>query len=130
MAKRDGSIRLHAEFGLNPTLIKCSWCGKDTGDIALLGAAYKGQAPMRMSIDEAPCSACRAGMGQGITFIEMTYEGSKTRTGRWCVMQEDGLMECLDAGPLRDHILASRMAFITLDVAEKLGLFNETVAEG
>lgn len=130
MAKRDGSIRLHKEFGVNPTLIMCTWCGKETGEIALLGSSYDGEAPRQMAVSDDPCKACRDQMKQGITFIEMTYKGSTTRTGRWCVMAEKATMRCLSAGPTLDQVMASRRAYVTPDVSAKLGLFNETVAEG
>jgi len=31
-------IRLHKEYGLNPTIIECIICGKEKNEIALLGA--------------------------------------------------------------------------------------------
>jgi hypothetical protein len=33
----SGSIRLHPEHGLNPKLVRCAACGKDTGEIIMLG---------------------------------------------------------------------------------------------
>lgn len=53
------SIRLHPEHGLNPTLCTCFWCGEDTGEIALLGATYNGEAPMHMVLNYEPCAACK-----------------------------------------------------------------------
>lgn len=32
------NIRLHKDFGLNPTLPTCFYCGEETSEIALLGA--------------------------------------------------------------------------------------------
>jgi len=52
-------IRLHKEFGLNPTISKCVICGKGKNEIALLGAKYKGQAPMHMVTSPEPCAKCR-----------------------------------------------------------------------
>lgn len=42
------SVRLHPKYGVNPTIPTCFWCGKDKNEIALLGAAYKEEAPMHM----------------------------------------------------------------------------------
>ena len=53
------SIRLHPEHGLNPTLCTCFWCGEDTGEIALLGATYNGEAPMHLVLNYEPCAACK-----------------------------------------------------------------------
>lgn len=83
------SIRLHPEHGLNPTLPKCWWCGEDTGEIALLGAAYKGAAPTHMVIDKNPCDKCKAGMAKGITVMEADEIPPHAATGRWVVITEE-----------------------------------------
>ena len=44
----SNQIRLHKQFGLNPTLSTCFYCGQETGEIALLGASYDGEAPMNL----------------------------------------------------------------------------------
>ena len=51
------SIRLHKDFGVNPTIPQCLYCGEDKNEVALLGAAYKGEAPMHMIIDRVPCDS-------------------------------------------------------------------------
>jgi hypothetical protein len=51
---------LSKEHGLNPTMPVCYWCGEETGEVALLGAAYKGEAPMHMVLNKEPCPACKA----------------------------------------------------------------------
>ncbi|KPK66693.1 MAG: hypothetical protein AMS21_00635, partial [Gemmatimonas sp. SG8_38_2] len=39
MSKEPGII-LSDQHGVNPTLLKCEWCGKDTGTIALVGKQH------------------------------------------------------------------------------------------
>lgn len=130
MARRDGSIRLHPEYGVNPTLAVCGWCGKDTGDVVLLGAAYKGEAPMRMQVNDVPCEVCREKMVQGITFVEFVREGSSERTGRWAVLTEESVRRILNPGEFLNSVLKARAAKVTPGVADKLGIFGEVTSEG
>lgn len=67
---REASIPLSKEFGVNPTMPVCYWCGKDTGEIALLGRNYKehgreAQAPSRMILNDEPCPECREKLDSG-----------------------------------------------------------------
>lgn len=130
----SGSIRIHPEHGLNPTLPVCSWCGKETGEIALLGAAYKGEAPRHMIVSDEPCKACQDGMKLGITFIEMKSEDPKAgRTGRWCVMKEEAFIRILNSDPagegVKENGLKHRKVYILPETSEVLGLFAEGTAE-
>ena len=63
-------IRISEKHGVNPSLIKCFFCGEDKG-IALLGK-LKGdaQAPMSGVFDYEPCDKCKAIMDQGVTIFE------------------------------------------------------------
>ena len=54
-----GDIKLHKEHGLNPTVPICIYCGKDKNEVALLGAAYKEEAPMHMILNNEPCDSCK-----------------------------------------------------------------------
>ena len=80
-------ITLSPEHGLNPTITKCFYCGKDTG-IALMGkiTAKKTtknawgnsctvledqKAPRYAVVDYEPCDECRALFEQGILILEV-----------------------------------------------------------
>ena len=66
------NIRLHKEFGLNPTMPICIICHEDKGEIALLGSAYKGEAPMKMLVDIQPCDKCtKKYLKKGTLLVEM-----------------------------------------------------------
>jgi hypothetical protein len=120
------SIRLHPEHGVNPTIAVCNWCGKDKNEIVLLGSAYKQEAPRRMIVDDEPCDACKADMAKGITFIEMDKEGEGgERTGRWCVLREEGVIRIIDPPELLQRVLKMRKAFVTPATSMFLGLFTE-----
>lgn len=65
-------MRLHKEFGLNPTLPVCIICHEEKGEIALLGSAYKGEAPMRMLLDIEPCTKCKEKyLKDGVLLVEV-----------------------------------------------------------
>jgi len=63
MEKND--LILHKEYGVNPTIPICAFCGEDKNEIALLGAKYKDKAPMHMHIDNEPCDACKKRFDDG-----------------------------------------------------------------
>lgn len=61
MARKGKGIRLSEKHGVNPSLIVCTLCGKETGAIALLGKIGKGkedkEAPKHIC-DGSICDAC------------------------------------------------------------------------
>lgn len=118
-------VRLHPKHGVNPTMPVCAWCGEPTGEIALLGAAYKGKAPMHMRLNDDPCAKCLESMAQGITFIERVREGSKERTGRWCVLRREGVQRMLEGWVGLADVLKSGRCNIAPEMSKKLGLFEE-----
>ena len=77
MSKREKGIRLSPKHGVNPTLLKCFWCGGDMG-IALLGK-LKGdaEAPRETCMGLEPCDKCKANMVKGVALIEIDGDGSK-----------------------------------------------------
>ena len=66
-------IRLSKKYGVNPTICKCFFCGKDKY-LALLGhLGGHGQdleAPMSCVMDYEPCDECQKQMNQGVALIE------------------------------------------------------------
>lgn len=86
-----GSIKLHPEHGVNPTIALCFVCGKEKNEIALLGAAYKGHAPMHMVINIDPCDVCRKKyLSIGVLIVEATEGGKQpTPTGRLTILKDE-----------------------------------------
>jgi len=64
------SLRLHRKYGVNPTICQCFICGNDKNEIALLGANYKEEAPMKMIINFEPCDTCLEKMKIYVVLIE------------------------------------------------------------
>jgi hypothetical protein len=106
------SIRLHPKHGVNATVPICFWCGESKNEIALLGAAYEGEAPMHMVVNLDPCDACAAKMATGITLMEADGdERHPEPTGRWLVLKEEALERAF-TGDTPEALRKSRKAFL------------------
>lgn len=67
------SIKLSPKYGVNPTITKCFWCGKDKNEIALLGKLPKdAEAPKTCIINYDPCDECKANFSKGVLIMEGT----------------------------------------------------------
>jgi hypothetical protein len=97
MAKKNKSIRISPEHGVNPSIAVCFFCGKDKGLVMLGKLKGDAKAPKRAIYDYTPCEECAAKMKQGTTVIECVREDNQTLpiqegawpTGRWCVMPKE-----------------------------------------
>jgi len=118
------SIRLHRKHGLAPTIPICFFCGKEKNEVALLGAAWKGEEepPMNMCIDHNPCDECAEYMKQGIILVSVRNGSDHKdphRTGGWAVIKEEAFVRF--AG--EDHpAFQSRFCFIEDHAWDMLGL--------
>lgn len=109
------SIKISPKYGANPTMPICFFCGKPTGEIALLGHIqekdFKGkaipnsdiQAPREMILNYEPCDTCKNHMEQGITIIEVVETKNAPKnaieicngavpTGTWSVIKPDAFL--------------------------------------
>lgn len=109
---------------MNPTLTVCFLCGEDTGEIALLGAAYKGQgpAPMRMCINHDPCKACQERMQTGTILVSVRTARNAAdrenphRTGAMIVIKDEAAKRIFG-----DAIGNSKFAFVDDEFWDKVG---------
>jgi hypothetical protein len=128
------TIRIHPEHGLNPTMGVCFWCGQTDGTIAMLGAAYKGEAPRTMVLDYEPCDACRDKMALGIVCFQVFDSSGHERppldkknpqsepTGRWSVVKREAVERWLaDDPPLLKATLESGRILVGESIWKKLG---------
>lgn len=126
------SLRLHRKYGVNPTMPVCFFCGSDKGEVALLGAAYKGEAPSRMIIDKKPCETCAKVMRAGVLFLEIRTgsdsEDIKSRTGKMWGIKESAL-DCLGINKeVLESIKKTRVAILEEEVAQMIG-FHDVAAK-
>lgn len=112
------SITLHRKHGLNPTMTQCYICGKEKGEIALLGAAYKEEAPMKMIVDTIPCNECKKMIKKGIVFISVR-DGEKGtnphRTGRILCIKEEAVKKIM-----KSYNPKNRVYFIEDSILDRL----------
>ena len=128
------SIRLHSKHGLAPALTFCRICGKDTNELALLGAscdkvirevyeATDGQSGSKDGYQEydhnriparEPCDECKEHLKGGVIFIaddtheylRLTKDMADSLVGR--IGDGD---RCLDIDAVRGKVCKIRKAF-------------------
>lgn len=128
--KKEPSIRLHPEHGLNPTMSQCAFCGEDKGEIALLGAAYPGKAPMHMVVDVHPCDRCQKLLDEGkVGLLEVELKDGAERTATHAkssqvkkvfagaIISEENYRQAFGLEPPKEHI-----TFCERGVFQKIGL--------
>ena len=99
MAKRKtkGSLKLSSKHGVNPSVLHCFICGKETG-LALLGK-LKGdaEAPSDISNPNEICDDCRKQIEAGNKFFlevkDNTDHNNPERTGRMVCVKGEALPE-------------------------------------
>lgn len=87
----NDSIRLHKEYGLNPTIARCVFCGSEKDEIVCLGASYPEKAPKSMVVDYTPCKACEKQFKKGGTIF--CIDGGYAA---FTVVTEEAFMEFCD----------------------------------
>jgi deoxycytidylate deaminase len=113
------SIKLHKEYGLNPTISKCILCGKEKNQLVLLGSAYKEKAPMTMVTELEPCEDCRKKyLSKGVMLVEANRgeKGEILPTGKIAVIKKEIYDKHFNL-PTPKNI-----AIVERDVWEKIGL--------
>lgn len=124
-------MRLHPKYGVNPTIPICFFCGKEQKEIILLGASYKGEAPMKTCLSKhEPCEQCQEYMEMGIILVSVRdtedrkEQQNPYRTGGWWVVRDEFVKRIFDKKTYEDAS-KSRFCFITHTAAESLGLFEK-----
>lgn len=93
----DKGIPISEKYGVNPTLGVCFWCGKHTGEIALLGKLPNdAEAPKETVLNYEPCEECKKQFAEGILIIEVdtnlnrpTIQDNYSPTGRFVVVKQE-----------------------------------------
>lgn len=116
-------IALHPEHGLNPTLKVCFFCGKETGELVLLGASYSEEAPRQMVTDFTPCEKCEETFSHGFLLVEAeeTAKGPKPTGSHWLLTLEAADRLLINA----EKNFPEHKAFITSGMAKMLGLYSQ-----
>lgn len=120
------SIRLNPKYGLNPTMPQCFVCGEDKGEIALLGNAYKEEAPMKMVLDIKPCDKCTDKyLKEGVLLVEADRQYGKngkpkmTPTGKFAIIKDQAFNRIFNCA-----LPPQKIAYMEIGVLEKLNLLT------
>jgi hypothetical protein len=119
MAK--GDIMLHPEFGVNPTMGVCYICHRETGEIGLLGASCKGEAPRYSILSKEPCEKCKEYTKEGI-LVAVCKDGEHP-SGDVFVVKDEVIKKVFNE-VTHEKIFESRIVLITMDVAEKMNIYE------
>jgi len=131
---KSKSIRVHPKYGVNPTIPVCVWCGKERNEVAMLGAAYKEEAPMRMILDYEPCDDCKDKMKLGVAIIEAsrtpvregwppfsTHGDRKVYiTGRWVVVKPEAIHDLLKPSELAEKVIAGGSTLLDVEAFSRV----------
>ncbi len=117
---RDG-ILLSPKHGLNPSIDKCFWCGREKG-VVLFGGMKGGdpQAPPTVVMSVEPCNDCPiwAKTNDGCMMVEAFEDGRLT--GRFCCVRDSALRRSITDQTLLKATLEKRMAFVEPAAYEQL----------
>ena len=71
----EKSIRLSPKHGVNPTIPRCFFCGKEKNEIALMGKLKNdAEAPKNCILDYIPCEECQKKFTAGILCVGVRTE--------------------------------------------------------
>lgn len=77
-------VRLSEKHGLNPSILVCPVCGKETGEIALLGKLKGDKEAPKYMYSNNPCDECNKKFKEGYVALVEAIQKPKgaERTGR------------------------------------------------
>ena len=114
---KDKGIEISPKYGANPTMPICFWCGKDTGDIALLGRIKKKgiggsdvEAPRHMVLNYEPCENCKSMFNQGVLIAEV-YTSDKWKSSKYGKADPDRPEITKGAVPTGAHVVIREGVF-------------------
>lgn len=119
-------MRLSKEYGLNPTLVVCYYCHRETGEIALMGANGGKKAAHHSILSQEPCAKCISCMKKGIMFVLAVSDDNATPTGTFVVLKEDSIKSILDnESKFYKEVMKTRLGIISPEAWEAMGLPTE-----
>ena len=111
------NIRLSEKHGLNPTLGICFYCGKETGEIGLLGRMKDDEeAPRYAILSKEPCDECKKVFENNFTLFEAD-ERTGELSGRYWAMPFEKAYEYLEKS-----IVDGKAVRVTKETALEMGL--------
>lgn len=117
---------LSPKHGVNPTLGVCFFCGKETGEIALLGKLPNDkEAPKYCVMSYEPCQKCKEHLKQGVMIISVTpYENTPNQPpivktdagellypvpGEWVVVKDEAITKMCDKNTAEEALTKRKL---------------------
>ena len=114
MAKRNtkGSLKLSPKYGVNPSILHCFVCGKETG-LALMGKLRDdAEAPKDITNPNELCDDCKKALENGKFILEVednSDEDNPKRTGRYVCIKKDVLPDIKSPICYMKHTVFSKL---------------------
>jgi len=139
----SNSIKLSPKYGINPTIPRCFFCGKDKPEIALLGRLPNDvEVPMHATIDYEPCDECKELMKKGITLIGVEDHAFDSRppinvkdsnnafypTGSWIVLKEEAAKRILELED-NDEVLKNKKCLVDQKLLEEINSLYDNISD-
>lgn len=111
--KKEKSLKLSPKHGVNPTIMHCFICGKDTG-LALLGKLKNNEeAPKHMTNPHELCEDCKKQIDAGNKFFLEVKGNSDNdhpeRTGRLVCIRGEALPDVKSPISYMEHSVFEKM---------------------
>lgn len=116
------NIRLHPEYGFNPSMIVCPYCGEPKA-IALLGNSCKKEAPHTIwDGDYTPCDDCQNKLKEkNQMYLLNTNPTDLTPTGEYILMNKSIVEKIFDKDNIKEDIYIARIpSEIFTEIKEKI----------
>lgn len=105
-------INLSPKYGVNPSVLHCFICGKETG-LALLGKLKDdAEAPHDISNPNELCDDCKKALKKGKFILEVEDNSKKDnlkRTGRYVCIKKDALPDIKSPICYMEHTVFSKL---------------------
>jgi len=115
------SIRLSPEHGVNPSIMICPICTKDTG-VALLGLMRNDQEAPRYMYDNKFCDECEAKTKDRVALIQADKDRNRLGT---VIFIRDEVFRDNFKGDIVEQVIKQRLVYVEPDVWAMIGVPEE-----
>ena len=115
------SIYISKKYGVNPSMVKCWFCG-EIKEIALLGK-FKGEdrkAPREIYLDKEPCDKCKEYMKEGVIFLEVANDNPEYRMGGFVEIKDKSIPNIINNKEMLQSVLNKRCCLMATEAFQNI----------